>query len=543
MKVPSIGGGFGVKAYYYPEEVVAGAFAIRNNPRPVKWISTRTEDLESTLQARDQSHKTTICFDRDLRITGLRDEFVVDIGTPGSLSSSPSLRMVPLIGGCYKIPNISVSYKGVATNKPPMGPIRGNGRPEALLITERAIEHAARKLGVDPVELRRRNLIRSSEMPYNNHIGSVYDSGDYGEALSRVVESSGYLKLKEWKKSELERNGRVIGIGLASYVEDTGGPPGKGGRPQYETAFVRVERDGSVSAYSGSSPHGQGHESTFAQVIARELCIDVGRVRVRFGDTALIPYGVGSMGSRSGLAGGSAMLLASREIKQKMTSIAAALLGSKPSEIRQTPDGGFAIEGSSRSVSFDEVARSAYEQRRETAGLGLGLSAEVFFEPPALTYAFGAMVAVVEVDRSSGRPALLEIFALDDSGRVIDREIVEGQVEGGIVHGIGNALLEEIGYNEDGQPLATNLLDYLIPTSMDVPPMKLIEMETPSALNPLGVKGAGEGGTIGALPAVINAISDALGETITYVPVRLEETLKILRAMEKAQLAPSATAH
>jgi carbon-monoxide dehydrogenase large subunit len=527
--VPSIGGGFGVKAYYYPEEVVCAAFAIRKE-KPVKWISTRSEDLESTMQARDQVHKTTICFDQNLKITGFKDEFLVDIGTPGFLSLSPSQRLVPLLGGCYKIPNIKISYKGVATNRPPMGPIRGNGRPEALLVTERAIEDAARKLGVDPIELRKKNLIRSNELPYNNQLGSIYDSGDYEEALERVVKKGEYSNWRKKQQSEENSNGKLIGIGFSSYVEDTGGPPGKTGKPQYETALVRVERDGYVSAYSGSSPHGQGHETTFSEIIARELSIDVDQVRVRFGDTSLIPYGVGSMGSRSGPIGGSAIFLAAKEIKQKMIAIASALLGCKSDEI--ILDSGRFVSPQ-KSLTFNEVASAAYEQRKETQNLPKGLSAEVYFEPPALTFSFGAVLAIVEVDLESASVKLVSITALDDSGIIIDRDIVEGQIQGGIAHGIGNALLEEITYSKEGQPLASNLLDYMIPTSFDVPKIELLEMETPSTQNPLGAKGAGEGGTIGALPAVVNAISDALGESIMLVPARPEEILEILSKRKK----------
>ena len=532
VKVPDIGGGFGVKAYFYPEEVVAAAFAIRNRC-PVKWISTRSEDLTSTLQARDQVHKTTICFDSDLKITGFKDELTIDIGTPGSLSFSPTSRMVPLLGGCYKIPNLMVSYKGVATNKPPMGPIRGNGRPEAMLVTERAIEHAARKLGVDPVSIRKKNLIAPSEMPYDNHLGAKYDSGNYEAALNKVVEKSKFEELRAWKKKEFEERSRVIGIGFASYIEDTGGPPGKSGRPQYETAFMRVERDGTVSAFSGSSPHGQGHETTFSEIVANELGIELARIRMKFGDTSLIPYGVGSMGSRSGISGGSAMLLAAREIKEKMRLVAGAMFGCPPERV-QVANGKFTNGESGKSMAFSEVAQAAYEQRKEMSKLAKGLSAEVYFEPEALTYAYGAILAVVEIERESGRPSLLQMTVLDDSGRVIDHQIVEAQVHGGVAHGIGNALLEKILYTKEGQPLETNLMDYLIPTSLDVPKLQLVSMETPSALNPLGVKGTGEGGTIGALPAVINAISDALEETIVNVPISLEELHDLLSKRTKA---------
>ncbi len=527
VKVPDIGGGFGVKGYFYPEEVVTCLFSKRTG-KPVKWISTRSEDFQSTMQARDQTHKSTICLDKDLKITAFKDEFLIDIGTPGLMSFSPTQRLLPLLSGCYVIPNLSVDYKGVVTNKPPMGPVRGNGRPEAILAIERSIEHAARMLKIDPVELREKNLIKPGELPYNNQLGSFYDSGDYPAALEGVCKAVDYQQLRSWQREERAR-GRVIGIGITSYVEDTGiGPSSKIGRPFYETASIRVERDGFVTARSGSSPHGQGYETIYSKIVSDELGVNQDKVRVLFGDTSLIPYGVGSFGSRSAAVAGSAMLLCARAIKEKMVLIASNLLGCKPGDVLVS-SGSFTWAG--KSVTFNEVAQAAYVPSKTSQGMPIGLSADYFFDPPALTYAYGAVISVVEINKESGLPKILKFAILDDCGRILDHDEVEGQVQGGVAHAMGNALLEEIRYSSEGQPLSSNLLDYLLPTSLDVPDMLLLHTETASKMNPLGVKGAGEGGTIGGFGAIVNAVSDAIEGEVLHIPVQLEELHHKLKEM------------
>lgn len=527
VKVPDIGGAFGVKTSFYSEEVIASLFAKRVG-KPVKWISTRTEDFESTIQARDQIHKTTVCLDGELRFTGLKDEFLIDIGTPGFISQSPVRLLTSLLSGCYKIPNIQIAYKGLATNKPPMGPIRGNGRPEAILIIERAIEHAARQLRMDVVEIRKRNLILSKELPYNTQLGAIYDSGNYEEALSRVVKYVDYSALRKWQEEERAK-GRLIGIGIGLYVEDTGlGPSAKIGRPMYETAMVRVERDGAVTAYSGASPHGQGHDTVFAKIISSELGVSPERIRVNFGDTNLIPYGIGTFGSRTAVVGGSAILLSARKVKEKMTKIAALLLGCHPDQVKLVNGIFENPTDTSKSVRFEEVAQFAY-QPKLASDITLGLSEETYFDPPGLTFSNGAVVTVVEVDSQTGKTKLLRCTILDDCGRILDHAIVEGQIHGGVVHALGEALLEELSYDDAGQPKNASLTDYLIPTSMDTTDIEVLHMETPSKLNPLGVKGAGEGGTIGGIASVINAVSDALQVSVTNVPVRLDDTSRLLK--------------
>lgn len=526
VQVPDIGGAFGVKTSFSAEDAVASLFSKRVE-KPVKWISTRTEDLESTLQARDQIHRCVICLDRDLKITGVKDEFLIDVGIPGFMAQSPVRLITSLLSGCYKIPNFLIEYKAIATNRPPMGPIRGNGRPEALLVIERMVDHAARMLKVDPMELRKKNFISAEELPYNTQLGSVYDSGDYKQAMAKLAEYFDYPKMKKWQEEE-RKKGRLIGIGVSSYVEDTGiGPSARMGRPMYETAIVRVERDGSVSAYSGSSPHGQGLETVFTGIISSELHVAVEKIRVKFGDTELIPYGVGTFGSRSAVVGGSAILLSTRNVKEKMIAIAAQSLNCPVDQI-SLQDGKFVNKSNAESsVKFEEVAQKAYVPRSD--GGSVGLSAEVFYDPPGLTFSNGAVLSLVEVDRESGKPKILRCVILDDCGKILDHNIVEGQVHGGVVHSVGGAFLEELSYDEAGQPLNPNLGDYMIPTSLDEPDIEVFHMETPSKLNPLGVKGAGEGGTIGALASFVNAVSDAIGKSVVNVPARPDDVFAAMK--------------
>ncbi len=525
--VPDIGGAFGVKTSFSAEDAVASLFAKRAE-RPVKWISTRTEDLESTLQARDQIHRCVVCLDRDLKITGLKDEFLIDVGIPGFMAQSPVRLITSLLSGCYKIPNFSIEYKAISTNRPPMGPIRGNGRPEALLVIERMVDHAARMLGVDAMELRKKNFIPTEELPYNTQLGSVYDSGDYRQAMARLEDYFDYAKMRKWQQEE-RKKGRLIGIGVASYVEDTGiGPSARMGRPMYETAIVRVERDGTVTAYSGSSPHGQGLETVFAEIISSELHVAPERIRVRFGDTELIPYGTGTFGSRSAVVGGSAILLSVRNVKERMIAIAAQTMNC-PVEQVSLQDGKFVNKSNvESSIKFEDVAQRAYVPRAD--GGSVGLSAEVFYDPPGLTFSNGAVLSIVEVDRETGKPKLLRCVILDDCGKILDHNIVEGQVHGGVVHSVGGALLEELVYDESGQPLNPNLADYMIPTSLDTPDVEVLHMETPSKLNPLGVKGAGEGGTIGALASFVNAVSDAIGKSVASVPTRPDDIFAVIKS-------------
>jgi carbon-monoxide dehydrogenase large subunit len=357
-----------------------------------------------------------------------------------------------LLTGCYAIPAADVEVVGVCTNKVPTGPYRGAGRPEAALVIERLADLAARELRLDPIELRRRNVVR--EFPYESALGFTYDSGDYEGALDAALDLAAYGGLRA-DADRARAAGRLAGVGVALYVERVG--------PGWETASVRVEEDGAVVVRTGSSPHGQGHETTFAQIAADALQVDPGRVEVRWGDSFEIPEGMGTFASRSVTVGGSALLLAARDVR-----------------------------------------------RRLEAGEATPLEASARFELPGPVFSFGAYVAAVEIERETGELTILRIAAVDDCGRVINPLLAEGQVVGAVVQAVGELLYEQVGYDEDGQPLAVNLYEYHLPTSQNVPPIVTALRETPSPWNPLGAKGVGEGGSIGTPAAVANAVADAL---------------------------------
>lgn len=509
--VPDMGGAFGVKGYLFAEELVCSLFSIRTG-KPVKWISTRTEDFLTTIQGRDEIHKATIVVNKELKIVGFRDELIVDVGTPGRMSFSGVSRMIPLLTGCYDIPNVQLNYTGIVTNKPPMGPIRGNGRPEAILVIERAIENASLTLNIDSVLLRQRNLIPPNSMPFDNKIGSTYDSGNYPEALEKTVN---YLKLTELRRRQREERtrGNLIGIGMACYVEDTG-------TPGFETASIRVEKNGTLLATSGSSPHGQGHETTFAEIISEELGeFDIDKIKVIFGDTSEIPKGTGTFGSRSTAIAGSAIVLAAREIKERLIKFGAeSFFKCEPRQIVfktgtfESPDG--------RKISVqDLIARWNATNKAEP------MVANVKYNAEHIAYSNGVVCALVHVDRDSGLARVNRLIALDDCGRVIDHDLVDDQIFGGVAHGLSNAIFEAIEFSDEGVILNSNLMDYEIPSANEVPDIEALHMETYSTTNLLGSKGAGEGGTVGGLGAIFNAVCDALQSELENVPVNSSEVL------------------
>jgi len=449
--VRDVGGAFGSKGV--PQaETAAVAFAALQLGRPVKWVESRTESSLATYQGRGQRIETELALTSDGEILGLRAHVHADLGAY-LYTTTPVAAMTcaMLLTGCYAIAAADVRVTGVRTNRVPTGPYRGAGRPEAALAIETAVDTAARELELDPVELRRRNLVRT--FPYENGLGFTYDSGDYEGALDAALELAGDV--------------RADGVGVALYVERCG--------PGYETGAVVLEEDGRVVCLTGSSPHGQGHETTFAQIVADELEIDPADVEIRYGDSFEIPDGTGTFGSRSVAAGGSALLLAARQLKEN------------PGRTR----------------------------------------ADVRFELPGPVFSFGAYVAAVNVDRETGEVEIVKVAGVDDCGRVINPMLAEGQVVGAIVQGIGECLHEYVGYDEYGQPLAVNLYDYHLPTSQTVPEIVSELRETPSPLNPLGAKGVGEGGSIGTPAAVANAVAAALGfhVELPYTPSRVWSAL------------------
>lgn len=503
LTVPEIGGGFGVKASVYPEDVAACVASIKTG-KATKWIGDRREDFLTSYQGRDQTHHVEAAYDREGRLLGFRDRFVCDIGAPGIINLSPGQRTVPLLTGCYKIANVRVDALWVATNKTPTGPVRGNGRAEAILTIERTIDMVARKLELDPVQVRLRNMIKPSELPYDTHLGSVYDSGDFPAALTKVAEYANYPELLQQREAA-RKEGRLLGIGLGCYVEDTGlGPSVILGRGGFETAYLKLERSGRVTLRSGASPHGQGLETVLSQICADELGIPSDLVDAIFGNTDEVPEGTGTFASRSLVVAGSAVVMATRTLKKNLTDFTATAWGVPTEDIVAENGRIYSKTNPDKGLSLMEVAERAFEESPSS------LQASFQFDPANYTFASGVHIAFVEVDAETGQTKILRYVAADDCGRIVNQMIVDGQVVGGIAHGIGDALFEEITYAEDGQPKGTSFINYPIMTAEEMPNVELLHHETTSQLNPLGAKGAGEGGTIAALATIANAVADAL---------------------------------
>lgn len=535
-----VGGGFGSKLNIYPEEILTPYLTMRLN-RPVKWVETRRENLQSTTHGRDQIHNVEMALTRDGHILGLRCRTIADIGsylhlfTAGIPTSTASLAT-----GCYKIPAISYGLTEVFTNKMSTDAYRGAGRPEAIYMIERMMDLAARELGLDPVTIRLRNVPHPKEFPYTTATGLVYDSGNYAAALKKALKAAEYTKFRERQlqlrqQAQRSRQKKLLGIGISCYVEICGTgpasdrPPGGG----WESATVRIETSGKVTVLTGSSPHGQGGETSFAQIVAGGLGISVDDVAVLHGDTVAVPAGIGTFGSRNTAVGGTAVYLSTQKLKQKMAAIAARLLEASAANIVWR-DGKLAKKGSPRKfVTFDDVVKAAYRARELPRGMEPGLEATSYFSPPEYTYPFGAHACVVEIDTTTGEIRILRYVAVDDCGRVINPMMVEGQVQGGIAQGIGQALYEQVVYDEAGQLLTGSLMDYAVPKAEQLPDYSCERTETPTKVNPMGVKGVGEAGTIGATPAVVNAVLDALepcGVVNLDMPLKPEKVWKVVRA-------------
>ena len=499
---PDVGGGFGSKGCLYREDALAAHLALRLG-QPIKWVATRSEDLMTTMQGRDMTVMVELALQHDGTMVGLKVRNIANLGAYLQANTAgPPTRLLAMSPGCYRIPNVRVEVLGVFTNTVPTGPYRGAGRPESVLIIERAVDQAARELGLDPIALRRKNFIRPDEFPYRTATGAVYDSGDYERAMDKALALAGYDDLVR-QRDEARARGELMGIGLATFVEPSGGAG-------FESGLVRVERTGEVSAVTGSSPHGQGHETVFAQVVADRLGVPLDRVTVRHGDTFAAPQGVGTFGSRSACLGGSALALAADRLVAKAKRLAAHLLEVAPDDV-ELRDGTFAVAGApERTVTWQDLAAAAYASLNLPSGEEPGLEETVFFSPEKEMFGFGTHLAVVRIDRETGALRLEKLVAVDDCGTILNPLIVEGQVQGGLAQGLGQALLEQVVFSPDGQLLTGSLLDYAIPRADDMPPLVLDHTVTPSPRNPLGVKGVGESGAIGAPPAVLNAVVDAL---------------------------------
>ena len=529
---PEVGGGFGCKIDLYAEDGLVGYLA-RKTGRPVKWIEGRRENMAATIHGRDQIDDVELALKKDGTILGMRVKAIADLGAFFSLFTPMIPTLTGLLApGCYKIPALKFDQVGVLTNKMATDAYRGAGRPEATYLIERIVDVAAQKLKIDPAEIRRKNFPQPKEFPFKTSGGVIYDSANYEGALNRALELADYKGLRR-KQAEIRKQGKYMGIGLSSYVEICAmGPstalPGGG----WEAGTVRIERTGKVTLLTGASPHGQGQETTFAQIVADEFGIEPDDVVTIHGDTARVPAGIGTFGSRGTAVGGTAIYLAAQDLKEKMKKIAAHLLESTPDKI-EFGIGKLMVKGDSgRSINFTDVVSVAYNAVKLPPGMEPGLDVTRFFEPSNFTFPFGTHVCVVELDEETGEPKLTKYVAVDDCGNVINPLLVEGQVHGGLVQGIAQALHEEVVYDENGQLLTGSLMDYALPRAHDFPEFELDRTVTPSPVNPMGVKGVGEAGTIGSTPAVVNAIVDALapfGVTHIDMPVRSEKVWRILK--------------
>lgn len=506
---PEVGGAFGSKLNVYREEALAAFLSIKFGV-PVKWIERRRENFQATIHGRGQVGEVELAVKNDGTVLGLRYNVVADLGAYLQLLTPAIPTLTGLMQtGPYKIPAMETNVVGVFTNKVATDAYRGAGRPEATYICERAMDLVAHDLKLDPVEVRRRNFPAASAFPFTTATGLVYDSGDYVKTLDHALAAANYPAMRS-EQASARLNNRYLGIGVSTYVEicalgpSAAAPPGVG---WWESATVRVEPSGKVTVMTGASPHGQGQETSFAQIAGERLGVDIDDVLVIHGDTAIVQYGIGTFGSRATAVGGTAVYMAIDTLIEKAKKFAAMLL--QADEARVTfNDGRFTAEG--KSVTIQEVAGAAYAAKSLPPGTEPGLSATCFFEPKNFTFPFGAHLIMVEVDVETGDIKILRYVAVDDVGRVINPMLVEGQLRGGIAQGLGQALLEEAVYDDNGQLVTGTFMDYALPRAADMPAAELYRTETPTDVNPLGVKGVGEAGTIAASAALVNAVIDAL---------------------------------
>ena len=512
---PWVGGGFGTKASLYPDEVAVCQLSILLG-KPVKWIETRSEHMISSAHARDQVHYVEAGFDSQGNLLGMKDKIVADFGAGGGIwtSIAPAIVTCGSIPGPYRFENFSYDLFCIATNKTPYGAHRGFGRPVASYVMERVMDMAAHKLGIDPVLIRSRNLVRKEEMPFRSASGLVYDSGDYSEALNRLVDISGYRQFRR-EQAEARRNGRFVGIGLGFYVEFTAPNSASiintarniGGHEVVELAF---NSDGTLIAKIGVANQGQSHKTIFAQVIAQELNLDINDISIVEGDTASTPFGFGAIASRSTPTVGGAAILAARKLKPKLLRAASTLLGGSNLYDLELDFRSVVDKKSGKSISIKELARISVRTPTRLNDIEPGFATSAVYEAQIPPSSYGIHAVTVEVDRSTGGVKILKYAIVEDSGVIINPMTAHGQVHGALAHGIGGAMLEEFSYDQDGQLKSSTFIDYLIPTSTDVPDVVVENIIVPS-LSVGGFKGMGEGATIPVAAAISNAVEDALG--------------------------------
>jgi len=532
---PEVGGGFGAKINIYAEEYVA-AVVTKRLGIPVKWCEDRSEAFVATTHGRDILAFVDLAAKRDGTVLGLKMRLIADIGAYNMLLTAaiPTLTMM-MANATYKIPAIRTTLTEVFTNKTPTDAYRGAGRPEATYFVERAMDMLALELKMDPAELRRKNFIQPHEFPFATQMGAVYDSGDYERALDAALKAADWDGLKK-QRDAARKEGRLVGLGLSMYVEVCGlGPSSALPTGGWEHSQVTVERDGRISATTGASPHGQGNETTFGQMLADQFGIPLEHITILHGDTGVVKQGIGTFGSRSQAVGGTALFMAGTKVKAKMAKFAAALLEAHEDDL-VFENGNIAVKGSPTSAKpFASVAAYAYVPVPLPEGLEPGLSDEAFFEPTNNTYPFGCHISMLEIDRQTGEPTLLKLVAVDDAGHLINPMIVEGQIHGGLAQGIGQAMVEEVVYNEDGQLVTGSFMDYAIPRANDFPTFELTPTTTPTPVNPLGAKGVGEAGTLGSTPCIVSAAVDALsGFGVKHIDMMLRPE-KLWRIIQGGQ--------
>jgi aerobic carbon-monoxide dehydrogenase large subunit len=516
---PDVGGGFGSKCFHYTEEVLV-VWASERLKRPVKWTADRNESFLTDAHGRDHITKAEMGFDKDGQIVALRVKTLANLGAYLSTFSTcvPTYLHGTLMQGLYTTPKINIDVTAVFTNTTPVDAYRGAGRPEATYLLERLIDLGALEMGRDPADLRFKNFIPPfdgiNQPGYQTQVALQYDSGNYEGVLKKGLDILGYKDFRKQQKAAAQ-NGKLLGVGFSTYIEACGIAPSAvagalGARAGlFEVGHVRVQPTGKVSVYTGSHSHGQGHETTFAQVVADKLGIPMADVEIVHGDSDSVAFGMGSYGSRSIAVGGSAIVKSIEKVIEKGKKIAAHKLEANADDIEYTK-GKFTVKGTDKSLTFGDIAITAYVPHVYPKDLEPGLDFSSFYDPANFTYPFGCHIAVVEVDRETGKIDLKRFIAVDDVGNVINPMIVEGQIHGGVVQGIGQALYEGAEYDENGQLTNASYMDYCMPRADNMPMFEMGGQVTPCPHNPLGVKGAGEAGTIGSTPAVVNAVIDAL---------------------------------
>ena len=534
---PDVGGGFGSKIYIYPEEIVC-LWASKKTGVPVKWVADRTESFLTDAHGRDHVSEVQMAFDKDNRITALKVDTIANFGAYMSLFSSavPTYLYATLLSGQYVIPAIHANVRAVYTNTAPVDAYRGAGRPEATYLLERTMETAARELGVSPAELRRKNFITS--FPYQTPVIMCYDAGDYAASLDAAMKAADYAGFAK-RKAAAAKKGKLRGIGMSNYIEACGIAPSAAvgslgaGVGLWESAEVRVNGVGTIEVLTGSHSHGQGHETTFAQLVADRFGVPIDSVSIVHGDTDKVQMGMGTYGSRSGAVGMSAIVKALDKVEKKAKKIAAHLMEADEGDI-VIENGVAKVAGTDKNVPWFQVALAAYTAHNLPAGMEPGLKEGAFYDPSNFTFPAGCYICEVEVDPETGVTEIVQFVAADDFGNIINPMIVEGQVHGGIAQGVGQALLEGASYDgASGQLVTASYMDYAMPRADDLPSFQVSTSNTPCPSNPLGIKGCGEAGAIGSPPAVMNAITDAIGNNDLTMPATPQKVWAAIRAAKK----------